>query len=82
MPLDLEAKHDDPMQLAEQLEQEQTTAQFGGWSLDTQGSSFLRKFTMAIDLAKDSGADMTREQYDALRVDYLALGATERYAVM
>ncbi|MEO6951881.1 MAG: hypothetical protein ABI321_08715 [Polyangia bacterium] len=82
MPLDLEAKQDDPMLLAEQLEQEQASTQSGGWLLDTQGSAFLRKFTMALDLAKESGSDITREQYDALRADYTALGATERYAVM
>ena len=82
MPLDLEAKHDDPMQLAEQLEQEQATAHEGGWRIDGAGSAFLRKFTLAYDLAKESGADMTREQYDALRADYVALGATARYAVM
>lgn len=88
MPLDLEAKHDDSMQLEreqleqEQLEQERATAQQGGWLLEGAGSAFLRKFTMACALAKQTEADMTCEQYDALRSDHLVLGATEPHAVM
>ena len=69
MPLDLEAKHDDPMQQ-------------GGWLLEGAGPAFLPKLTVACALAKQTDADTTCEQYDALRADYLVLGAPEFHAVM
>jgi hypothetical protein len=81
MPLDLEAKQDDSIQLAEELEQEQSTAQANGWLISETGSSFLKKFTMAMDLANQSGMDMPRATFEALMADYQELSPTERYAV-
>jgi hypothetical protein len=81
MPLDLEAKSDDSIQLAEDLEQEEASAQTNGWLMSETGSSFLKKFTMAMDLANQSGMDMTRETFDALQAEYQQLSPTERYSV-
>lgn len=80
MPLDLEAKQDDSIQLAEDLEKEESANVTNAWLVDGAGTSFIRKFTVAMELARDSGVDMTRETFDALRAEYDAMSPIDRYA--
>ena len=80
MPLDLEAKADDSIQLAEDLEQEGNATVENAWLVDGAGTSFIRKFTVAMELARDSGVDVTHETFDALFADYQAMSDIDRYA--
>jgi hypothetical protein len=82
MPLALEGKANDATIVDEDVEEIVLPSDVAKLDVDNEARSFLRKFVTAMNCTNDTGEEMSRDMFNALRAEYVKLGAAERYAIM